>query len=145
MRFVSWVQNDSVKVGAGRLVADILVDPLFPQLVQADGVGERFAAGLESELRVDGPKGEPGIRKKSIGNTGYTTHVCSSLAQVAQVILPLPVHCTDAHRPVVFTDFCQLGDVGGYTAVVVLLAGEVDLLQLSAQVLQPDNATTNSQ
>ena len=76
-------------------MADVLVHDLRPELVEGDGVGERLAARLDGELRVDVAEGEA-----------------------------LPVHRADGTRPQVGVVPRELGNVAGVLSELILNIAE---------------------
>ena len=76
-------------------MADVLVHDLRPELVEGVGVGERLAARLDGELRVDVAEGEA-----------------------------LPVHRADGTRPQVGVVPRELGNVAGVLSESMLNIAE---------------------
>lgn len=104
------IQNQLVKIPSARLLAHVLMDRCCAQLLQCEGVRQRFAATLNGKgnIRVANAK-------------------------------PLAVNCTDRDAPTVRIDAGQLRNVAGHFAVRVALALPVDILNVLCEALEIGN------
>ena len=101
------IQDDLVEVPPAGPPPDEFLDDVRPQLVQVDGVGERFAGGLDAELVVN------------VSN-----------------VEPLAVNGAETDRPLGRVSPGQLGDVLGRGPVHVRSALVVDSFDIKRELVK---------